>query len=484
MTTRIQPHVIEVFADDPFKQDLLGRKEPAEILTHLLDSIEGPCVLAVDAAWGSGKTTFLRMWAEYLRSHDFPVVEFNAWETDFSGEPFVALSSELTEGLRKYADHSLSETIDNTRKRATEVLRRTVPGAIRLMTAGILDVSPLIETELSQALASYAEDKLTTYERAQESIKNFRNNLRQMAEKLSNGENHPLVVMIDELDRCRPSYAVELLEVAKHVFSVSQIVFVLAVNRTELTHSIRSLYGNEFDADGYLRRFFDIDFRLPDPDRNAFIDDLLNKIDINDYFQRTEDREARRDAELTRNLLQRFFGAPDLSLRRIAQAIHRLGLVFASLRSDHRSFMMTALVALVLRTIDGEIYHRFRHGNASDLEVADAVFSRPEAVALRAEHEGCLFEAAVIVSAYEIMRPNRFKDSSVNTPLYRRYQSLANAEDRSPTADDPARVHAGQVLELTERLLHGIVRGRSIGFLHSARRIELLSNELVVNASN
>ena len=58
--------------------------------------------MAIDAAWGNGKTTFLRIWTQYLRNHKFPVVEFNAWETDFSGDPFVALSTELTDGLKKY----------------------------------------------------------------------------------------------------------------------------------------------------------------------------------------------------------------------------------------------------------------------------------------------------------------------------------------------------------------------------------------------
>ena len=82
-------------------------------------------------------------------------------------------------------------------------------------------------------------------------------------------ENRPLIVVIDELDRCRPSYAVELLEVAKHLFAVDHIVFVLAVNRSELAHSIRALYGSGFDAEGYLRRFFDVDFRLPAPDRDS-----------------------------------------------------------------------------------------------------------------------------------------------------------------------------------------------------------------------
>ena len=101
MGIRIQPREIDVPMDEPFENALLGRKEPVEVLTRLVGSIEGPYVLAVDAAWGTGKTTFLNIWAQYLHNQRFPVVKFNAWETDFSGNPLVDLSTELTEGLRK-----------------------------------------------------------------------------------------------------------------------------------------------------------------------------------------------------------------------------------------------------------------------------------------------------------------------------------------------------------------------------------------------
>ena len=239
MGIRIQPREIDVPENDPFKNDLLGRKEPVEVLTHLVGSLEGPCVLAVDAAWGNGKTTFLRIWAQYLRNRGFPVVEFNAWETDFSGDPFVALSTELTEGLRAYTDETLATKIDNTRKVAKEVIRRAFPGAIRIATGGILDLAPLFEKELGQAIASYAEDRLNAHEQALQSVKVFRKTLQDMAKELSAQKGHPLIVVIDELDRCRPSYAVELLEVAKHLFAVDNIVFVLAVNRSELALNSR-----------------------------------------------------------------------------------------------------------------------------------------------------------------------------------------------------------------------------------------------------
>lgn len=101
---RIQPFEIEVPADDPFEQDLLDRKESVEVLTHLVSSFDGPCGLAVDAAWGNGKTTFLKIWRQYLLNLGFPVVQFNAWETDFAGDPFLASSTELTDGLKEYAD--------------------------------------------------------------------------------------------------------------------------------------------------------------------------------------------------------------------------------------------------------------------------------------------------------------------------------------------------------------------------------------------
>ena len=213
--------------------------------------------MAVDAAWGNGKTTFLRIWTQYLRNHEFPVVEFNAWETDFSGDPFVALSTELTDGLKEYDIGDMKKKIAKTKKCAKEVLRRAVPGVIRAVTAGILDVNPLLENELGSALASYAEERLSEYQGAKKSVKEFRRNLQEMAATLSqSSDNRPLIVVIDELDRCRPSYAVELLEIAKHLFAVDRIVFVLAINRTELAHSIKALYGRDFDAQGYLRRFF------------------------------------------------------------------------------------------------------------------------------------------------------------------------------------------------------------------------------------
>ena len=252
MGIRIQPLEIEIPEDDPFRHDLLDRREAVEILTHFVGNLEGPCVLAVDAAWGFGKTTFFRMWSHHLGNQGFPVVAFNAWETDFSEDPFLTLYSELTEGLRSDDMKLSSETVESFKDASMKVFRWVMPGAIRLAGALV----PPLGTPIAEDAATFVKERLSRHSEARMSIETFRQVLQDMAASLSEvNEGRPLMVMIDELDRCRPSYAVELLEVAKHLFSVDRIVFVLAVNCDQLAHSVKALYGNDFDAEGYLRRF-------------------------------------------------------------------------------------------------------------------------------------------------------------------------------------------------------------------------------------
>lgn len=480
MGIRIQPLDIEIPETDPFRNDLLGRKEPVEVLTHLIGSIEGPCVLAVDAAWGAGKTTFLKIWSQYLRKRDFPVVEFNAWETDFTGDPFITLSGELTDGLHQYADPplagkidamKLAGKIDAMKKVATEVVRRVTPAAIKIATAWLLDVSQTTEKEIGQVLASSAEDRMSSYRKEQETVKEFRKKLQDLADTLAKSkEGKPLVIVIDEVDRCRPSYAIELLEVAKHLFTVEHIIFVLAVNRSELEHSIRALYGSGFDAQGYLRRFFDIDFRLPEAARRPFIETLLKTTKINDYFRQGD--------EDIKTLLLAFFDAPDLSLRRIAQAIHRLGLAFAPLRGDQQSFALPAVVAQILRTVDPGLYFRFIRGEASDLEVIDHVFSRPAANALQHQSEGYLFEATIIVAAHEIVLRDPYAEEQLESPLLQQHEKLIQATNSDSASPNPERKRAERVIRRVQRLMQRI-NSRDFGFKHSVERLELLSPSLV-----
>jgi len=476
---RIRPQEIEVPEHNPFENDLLDRKESVEVLTRLVSNLEGPSVLAVDAVWGNGKSTFIRIWEQYLRNQGFAVVKFNAWETDFSKDPFVSLSSEVTEGLAgNDTGDEFAAKLERMKEAGKEVLKRSVPGMVRLATAGILDISPLLQQEIGQFLASYAEERFAEYIENQSSVREFNLVLDDVAATLSACHgNRPLVIFVDELDRCRPSYAIELLEIAKHFFSVDHIVFVLAVNRSELAHSIKAFYGSEFDAIGYLRRFIDIDFRLPDPDRRAFVNAILADSGV-DAFSDSRKPWVVSSAR-DRSLLQAFFSVPGLSLRRISQAIRRLGIMLTLLQSDRRTFFLPVTTALILRTINPEMHHSFFRGEVSDLEVADNVFRLPELKSLRRSDEGVLFETMLIVATHEVgfgvKRWPVGPDETIS-PLLRHYQGRI-----SSNYDGSDQQHAQKIISCVkefQRYIDNARRGQSAGFRQAIEQLELFSYEL------
>ena len=481
MGIRIQPLEIEIPADDPFKYDLLDRRESITALTHIIRSIDGPCVLAVDAPWGAGKTTFLKIWEQHLRNENFPVVSFNAWETDFSDDPFIALSDAILQELEQYKRGSLGDSINKFGKLATAVVRVTVPPAIKVSTGGLIDVAPLVDLlkEIPQALAPKTSDRMATYQKAQELLKALSGALQDVARDLARSKNGlPLVIVIDELDRCRPSYAVELLEAAKHIFAVDHVVFVLAVNRSELAYSVRALYGSEFDAIGYLNRFFDIDFRLPEITRKQFIESALDATRLSDYLKNTKDQSTHRYNQEIKDLLETFFDVADLNLRTIAQAIHRLGLVLASSSSDPPSFALATVVALIVRTVDLELYRRFINGEIVDREVVDSIYDRPEYNDVPWQMR-THFEAVIIVAAQENEGAVFKFDSIIPSPLHTRYKDISEARQPNAPYGNESSQHAEDVIRAIRVLNYQTTNTKVFPFKDAVRRLELLSTEAV-----
>ena len=424
-------------------------------------------MLAVDAAWGAGKTTFLRIWSRYLRNQGFPVVRFNAWETDHAGDPFVSLVSELTAGLGEYNEGSLADKINNTTKAAQQVAIHAAPSVIRILTAGLLDIQPLIEREAGKLFSSLAERGLKKYSDAKDSIHGFRTKLEELANKLAESERHPLIVMVDELDRCRPSYAVELIEVAKHLFGVDHIVFVLAVNRTQLSHSIKALYGSEFDAIGYLRRFIDVDFRLPEPDRVDFVKALLDGVGMSG------------DA---RDIIESFLVLPYFSLRQVGQSIGRLGLVLASYeRKDGPTVGVGVGVALIIRTVDMDVYRRFVAGTASDREVIELVFERCEMTTAQKENhprriQYATFEAIVVTAGEEIASGGVVNyDQAMGSDIIGEYRRVASNQNSNAHRQQAAREYARNVERIVDEYRGNGGMPRFLDFLEGVRRIELMT---------
>lgn len=410
---RIQPKEIEIPEENPFKNDRLGRRKLIESLTNLVGAIEGPCVIAVDAPWGAGKTTFLRMWSQHLRNQKFPVVEFNAWDTDFSNDPFVALCAELTGSIDAGESNELDGKINEVKEKGQVVLRHFVSNAVKQVTLGIVDYNAVKADLDKQPEEPHIQQRMDEYQETQAALGEFRHVLKDMAAELPG--SRPLMVMIDELDRCRPTYAVELLETTKHLFSVDQVVFVLAVNRDQLAHAVRALYGNDTKADIYLRRFFDQDLRLPQPDLDKYIDGLFVSVGIveDGWFQK---------------LLKTFFCSSRHTLRDIAQAFHRYGVVLNSLPDTRNPIARMTTITLILRTLDEKLYHRFAEGDVPDNEMADSIFNISSLTPLRWEDEGIWFQTGIWL-AYKELKNNR------QTVLETRVEEHINAEEDIMTQD-------------------------------------------------
>ena len=294
----------------------------------------------------------------------------------------------------------------------------------------------------------------------------FRASLGEFATRLAESKhNLPLIVVIDELDRCRPSYAVELLETAKHLFMVDGVVFVLAVNRSELAHSVRAIYGSDFDAPGYLRRFFDVDFRLPDADRQRFLEETLDRAGLQGD-----------NRDVIKYWLPAFFVASDLSLRRIAQSIHRLGVVFASLRSDRPALAFAATMALVMRTLDSDLYSAFARGEVGEQKALE--FLRSHAPGLTSGHDVYL-EAAIIVAVMEIQSPHAYLETVQPSGLWKKYNAAAEKAEQSPGSNDEKTQRAWAIVNEVRRICKVETLSDALGFTEAVRRIELLSPALI-----
>ena len=471
----IQPRALTIPKDNPFKNDLLNRKEAVEILARLFASIDGPCVLAVDAAWGAGKTTFLSMLSQHLQSERFQVVNFNAWKTDFTGDPFIALSEELADGLREYAEGEILEDIVKLKKAASEVLRRALPGALRIATSGLLNLDPLLEKEFSTAVGSYAADRLKNYVAARGSLSEFRTSLSALAAQVAKSKSGlPLLVLVDELDRCRPSYAIELLESAKHLFNVDHVVFVLAINRDQLACSIKAVYGSDFDAKGYLDRFININFRLPSVDQARFIEDCLKRTKMHEYIDGTR-QDKFDNMEMLKLWLVEYFVTSNVSLREAAQAIHHLGLVFASLERTRRLLAHAAAFALILRTINPDLYRKFIAGDAEDRTVLEYL----SAVNSAGKLHGSFLEATIIICRMEVQGGDRSSYDEKASQLLQEYNAAVKEDSESAGEE---LLHARAVIRDVQNISQ-YYAGEGIGFLEAVRRIELLSPSLGVGGS-
>jgi hypothetical protein len=269
---------IEILSSNPFKNDLLDRRVVADSLTKLIEGIEGSLVLGIDSPWGTGKTTFIKMWNSSLQNNNMlSTLYYNAWENDDFDDPLLAIIGAFDD---KYSIIEKNK-LENIKKICVPLLKKALPIALKVATHGLLDIQQVSLgnyneeqiTELAGTLGELEFKRFNKEKRAKEELK------KALVEFQKN-QDKKIVIFLDELDRCRPSFAIDTLERIKHLFDIPNYIFVLSLDKTQLSHSIATVYGNNMDSIGYLRRFIDIDYILPPPDRAKYIKIMARKFNL------------------------------------------------------------------------------------------------------------------------------------------------------------------------------------------------------------
>jgi hypothetical protein len=252
-------------------------------------------VLNLDAAWGNGKTFFLERFKRHLEAAGYLVAGVNAWRDDHAEDPLIAVMSAIDNAVEPHIGrredvrkawqtvkrHGAAVAIAATKGAAMHWTRKAIGEGLdqALEAIGARDngqAATATTDATSKELASILDDKakalLAGFRRDKRSIAIFRKELARFLESVSaEGHRVPLFVLVDELDRCRPPYAIALLERVKHLFDIDNVVFVIATDTGQLHHAIGAVYGTGFDSQRYLLRFFDRSYVFEHPSLEQFV---------------------------------------------------------------------------------------------------------------------------------------------------------------------------------------------------------------------
>lgn len=251
------------------KKDVLGRESFVKRvvdLTRLISEKRTSCCFAIEGEWGSGKSFVLEKVQECLQEEQseatgadrFFVVRYDCWKYDYYEEPVIAIISVLREKIEQY----ISLLTDNVKKtlllNVKNAITKIAVDAIKSKTG--IDMSGVIE-------APDRDDKIyDKYFGFQKVIDRVQNQI----EKIS--QDQTVVIIVDELDRCLPSYTIKVLERIHHMFNeLENVVIIVAMEKKQISNSLHQIYGDEMDVDRYLKKIISFGFKLDNGSASNFI---------------------------------------------------------------------------------------------------------------------------------------------------------------------------------------------------------------------
>jgi len=426
---KLKPAPLVIPEDDPFKNDALGRKPMIESLTTLVSDVTPPFVICVDSPWGTGKTTFLELWRAHLRklaNRSLSILYFNAWETDFAEDPLVAFVGEIaTLAESTDVEKMNAGQIGAVKKIGGELARRSLSTAST--PGGVVSTKNENNSDSDPLMGPYQSTSvIEEYEGTKKLIEKFRSALKSLIDGLTKDADDPrLVVFVDELDRCRPSYALSFLERTKHLLNTPNVVFVLALDKKQLHASIETAYGSRTDSENYLRRFIDLEFSLRVNATNpAFADYLFGQFDFQPIFAKRLGPVTRYDASNLKGTFVELSTLFGLSLRAQAQCFTRFRIALQLTTSNFLIYPELLALLVVLRMADRDVYEKFISASGSASDLLNCVSRQFGGNAFLKSRSGIIIEAIAIAA-------KRIRYGQMEPPEFTRYQKLI-AQPKSP----------------------------------------------------
>lgn len=356
----------------PQQIDLLDRQGIVDQIVNLLTLISdrsGSSTFALDGKWGTGKTFVLNMLENDLLQQaagtKFLVFHYNCWQYDYYEEPLVAIVASMLDSIdaeNHVLPHAVRENLKKTfafskpalLKIASEICKNNLGTGV----LGFLpSISKIPKNKLAIKIAKLFSclknskasfDKYVSSENQEHSyddyfsfnktLKNAREELRKLAQRQS------LVVIVDELDRCQPNYAIKVLERLHHMFSgIENCSVILAIDKSQLEHTVTQVFGDKVSTESYLKKFIDFELTLNTGTING---NFMAKYP--EYFAMFD-----KDAIPTKFSFDEFLSAlfADIDMRTQEHLMERITTIHRLLFPDDQkdySFMCFELMLLVL----------------------------------------------------------------------------------------------------------------------------------------
>lgn len=304
-------------------RDEFNRRPIADKLINLIKSDIDVSPMIIDGNWGTGKSEFCTKLIKLLEEEaDYQPVYIDAFKADHTDEPFLTILSSI---LKLVPEDEQPKLIQKIMPAVRFGLKATMKAGVSwILKQDAADLANDFDTDLKKAgdeiVNGSIQTLLSDHIKAEQNLETLTTVLKEIS------KDKPIIIFIDELDRCRPDFAVAILENIKHIFDIENVCFVLVTNIEQLTNSINHQYGVKLDAKQYLDKFVKFSFALPE--RYRFSQQPFKNAPVTHFFKLVENSPHLKASGITgqriEHLLIILIRSNNLSLRQVETFIKHL----------------------------------------------------------------------------------------------------------------------------------------------------------------